>query len=96
MKVTNLNAHTLMNTARGLIEVLRNNKEVTIKTVVTEWNICVEQSGFTGTFDFPVEGWTRKARVIADLERRASQLHEMAFAVEIEEALIVSASSEDV
>ncbi|ELW9389096.1 MULTISPECIES: hypothetical protein [Klebsiella] len=89
MNITNLNAHALMNTAKSLIEMLRNNKKATISKVVTEWNICVEQSGYTTTFDFPVEGWTRKAQVIADLERCAAQLEELAFAVEAEDFVAV-------
>ncbi|SBW55280.1 Uncharacterised protein [Klebsiella pneumoniae] len=93
MNITNLNAHALMNTAKSLIEVLHNNKKATISKVVTEWNICVEQSGCTTTFDFPVEGWTRKAQVIADLERCAAQLEELAFATE---TLTVRASNNEV
>ncbi|MCJ4736965.1 hypothetical protein ACNASG_21200 [Klebsiella pneumoniae] len=93
MNIANLSAHALMNTAKSLIEVLRNNKKATISKVVTEWNICVEQSGYTTTFDFPVEGWTRKAQVIADLERCAAQLEELAFATE---TLTVSASNNEV
>lgn len=87
--ITNLNAHALMNSAKALINTLLNNKKVTIKAVVKEWNICVEQSGLTTVFDFPVEGWTRKAFLISELERCAEQLHEMAFAVEAPEALEV-------
>ncbi|HCF6513974.1 hypothetical protein AAHW51_13760 [Klebsiella pneumoniae] len=92
MNIANLNAHALMNTAKSLIEVLHNNKKATISKVVTEWNICVEQSGYTTTFDFPVEGWTRKAQVIADLERCAAQLEELVFATE---TLTVRASNND-
>lgn len=92
MNITNLNAHALMNTAKSLIETLRNNKKATISKVVTEWNVCVEQSGYTTTFDFPVDGWTRKAQVIADLERCASQLEVLAFATE---TLTVRASNNE-
>lgn len=85
MNITNLNAHALMNSANAMINTLRNNKKATIKAVVTEWNVCVEQSGNDFlVFNFPVEGWTRKAQVIADLERCAAQLHEMAFAAPVE------------
>ncbi|HBS6726845.1 TPA: hypothetical protein MAN53_004034 [Klebsiella pneumoniae] len=93
MNIANLNAHALMNTTESLIEMLRNNKKATISKIVTEWNICVEQSGYTTTFDFPVEGWTRKAQVIADLERCAAQLEELAFATE---TLTVSAYNNEV
>lgn len=78
--ITNLNAHALMNSANALINTLLNNKKATINGVITEWNVCVDQSGFTTMFDFPTTGYTRKAQVIADLERCANQLKEMAFA----------------
>ncbi|HEP0588679.1 TPA: hypothetical protein ACW7QF_001904 [Klebsiella aerogenes] len=93
MNITNLNAHALINITKSLIEMLRNNKKATISKVVTEWNICVEQSGYTTTFDFPVEGRTRKAQVIADLERCAAQLEKLAFATE---TLTVRASNNEV
>ncbi|MGG8110950.1 hypothetical protein PGO46_11795 [Klebsiella aerogenes] len=43
--------------------------------MVTEWSVCVEQGGLTGVFDFPVNGYTRKAQVVADLERCMIQLN---------------------
>ncbi|HGP1177885.1 hypothetical protein [Klebsiella pneumoniae] len=90
--IANLNAHALMNTAESLIVMLRKNKKTTISKVVTEWNACVEQSGYTTTFDLPAEDWTRKAQVVTDLERCAAQLEELVFATE---TLTVRASNND-
>lgn len=66
-----LDATALANTAR---EIIGNIAGRTIANAIAHWNVCVEQSGFTGLYDFPVEGWTRKAQVIADLARCAEQL----------------------
>ncbi|EMG9222510.1 MULTISPECIES: hypothetical protein [unclassified Enterobacter cloacae complex] len=73
MNTKQLNASALYNSAKELIERLATKKS--IKSVVTEWNVCVMQSGADFlTFDFPVEGWTRKAQVVAELERVMVQL----------------------
>lgn len=74
MNTKQLNASALINSAKGYINDLMNTKK-TIKAVLTDWNVCVSQSGADfSTFDFPVEGWTRKAHVVADLERVIVQL----------------------
>ena len=83
----NMNAKALANSARGFIKLLNTKKTTTIGYVVKDWNICVEQSGFTGTFDFPTTGYTRKAYLIADLERCANQLDSMVYADEVEQIL---------
>ncbi|KLW91796.1 hypothetical protein SP99_02016 [Enterobacter sp. BIDMC92] len=64
----------LINNIKNYIEMLTNTK-ATMKAVVTDWNVCIEQSGADFlTFDFPVEGWTRKATLSAEFERVAVQL----------------------
>lgn len=73
MNTKQLNASALKNSAKEMIERLATKK--TIKAVLTDWNVCVMQSGADFlTFDFPVEGWTRKAQVVAELERVMVQL----------------------
>lgn len=74
MNAKQLNAQALLNNITGYIEMLTNTK-ATMKAVVKDWNVCIEQSGADFlTFDFPVEGWTRKATLIAEFERVAVQL----------------------
>lgn len=76
--ITNLNAHALMNSAKGYIKALQETKTTMVK-VVTDWNICVAQSNMI-TYNFPVGEYKRKAHLIADFERVIEQLNEMAFA----------------
>ncbi|UAN55379.1 hypothetical protein [Serratia sp. JSRIV004] len=68
---TKQNAIALANTARS---EAANTTKRTITAIITNWNECVKQAGFTGVFDFPTSGYTRKAQLIADLERCAAQL----------------------
>lgn len=68
---TKQNAIDLAKTARS---EAANTAKRTITAIVTNWNECVEQAGFTGVFDFPIVGYTRKSQIIADLERCAAQL----------------------
>ncbi|MFV9075502.1 hypothetical protein ABQ397_04350 [Serratia fonticola] len=68
---TKQNAIVLANTARS---EAANTAKRTIASIITNWNECVKQAGFTGVFDFPTTGYTRKAQLIADLERCAVQL----------------------
>lgn len=68
---TKQNAIDLANTARS---EAANTAKRTIAAIITNWNECVKQAGFTGVFDFPTTGYTRKAQLIADLERCAAQL----------------------
>lgn len=75
MNAKQLNAQALLNNIKGYINMLTNTK-ATMKAVVKDWNVCIEQSGADFlTFDFPVEGWTRKAVLIAEFERVAVQLN---------------------
>lgn len=74
---TSTNALHLHRSALNLIEQLETKPATRIAATVSEWNICVDQAGFTGTFDFPTTGYTRKAQVIADLKRCAEQLQEI-------------------
>lgn len=74
---TSINALHLSRSALGLIEQLETKQATRIAAAVSEWNICVQQAGFTGTFDFPTTGYTRKAQVIADLKRCIEQLNEI-------------------
>lgn len=76
--MTNFNAKHLANTARDLINLLRTNTKATMAGTVVEWNTCVKQSGLNGTYDFPTTGYTRKAQLIADLDRAADQLDALA------------------
>ncbi|MBC3214269.1 hypothetical protein [Serratia fonticola] len=68
---TKQNAIDLANTARS---EAANTEKRTIASIIANWNECVKQAGFTGVFDFPTTGYTRKAQLIADLERCAAQL----------------------
>ncbi len=68
---TKQNAIELARTARS---EAANTANRTIATIIINWNECVKQAGFTGVFDFPTTGYTRKAQLIADLERCAAQL----------------------
>lgn len=93
MNAKQLNASALFNSAKEMIGLLANSKK-TIKAVVTEWNVCVEQSGLTGVFDFPVDGYTRKAQVVADLERCMIQLNNIKEGREALESAPVEAKHE--
>lgn len=68
---TKQNAIDLARTARS---EAANAAKRTIAKIISNWNECVKQAGFTGVFDFPTTGYTRKAQLIADLERCAAQL----------------------
>ncbi|WP_371972782.1 hypothetical protein ACB496_12925 [Lelliottia nimipressuralis] len=68
---TKQNAIDLARTARS---EAANTAKRTIAALIANWNECVKQAGFTGVFDFPTTGYTRKAQLIADLERCAAQL----------------------
>lgn len=74
-KVIDLNAQALANTARELIERLPKMK---MADALAHWNLCVEQSGFAGTYCFPVVGYTRKSGIRIDLGRVAVQLERIA------------------
>lgn len=76
MKITatKLDAYALANSAKSYIEMLKD-KKVTMAYILKDWNVCVEQSHFTGVFDFPLDGYTRKAQIIADLENAIKQLN---------------------
>lgn len=76
MTTTNLNAQALANSARECIGYAQSTKW-TIAKIVNHWNLCVEQSGLTGVFDFPSD-YKRKAHLIADLERCVEQLTNIA------------------
>lgn len=75
MKIIDMNAQALANTARELIERLPKMK---MADALAHWNLCVEQSGFAGTYGFPVVGYTRKSGIILDLNRVAKQLDRIA------------------
>ncbi|QKN82221.1 hypothetical protein [Scandinavium goeteborgense] len=68
---TKQNAIDLAQTARC---EAANTAKRTIAAIINNWNECVKQAGFMGVFDFPTTGYTRKAQLIADLERCAAQL----------------------
>lgn len=68
---TKQNAIVLARTARS---EAANTAKRTISAIISNWNECVKQAGFTGIFDFPTTGYTRKTQLIADLERCAAQL----------------------
>lgn len=76
MKITatKFDAYALANSAKSYIEMLKD-KKVTMAYILKDWNVCVEQSYFTGVFDFPLDGYTRKAQIIADLENAIKQLN---------------------
>ncbi|WP_369136401.1 hypothetical protein [Klebsiella variicola] len=75
--VVNMNA--LINTARECITTLQAGKK-TMKAVLIHWNLCVKQASESEAslfvYDFPVEGWTRKAMIVSELERCIAQLQE--------------------
>lgn len=77
MTKTELNANALKNSAMECIEYAQG-KKWTIEKIVAHWNICVEQSGFTGTYDFPVNEYKRKSWLISDLKAAATQLTNVA------------------
>ncbi|MGK3224021.1 hypothetical protein ACCW94_02875 [Enterobacter soli] len=81
-----MNAKALANSARDFIKMLNTKKTTTISYVVNDWNVCVEQSGFTGVYDFPTD-YKRKAHLIADLERCAVQLEKLVYADEVKVAV---------
>ncbi|HCT9982786.1 TPA: hypothetical protein OUD88_002876 [Enterobacter hormaechei] len=69
------NSKALANSARSIVKMLNEKKAFTILKAIKEWNVCVEQSGNDFlVYNFPTAGYTRKAQVIADLERCAAQL----------------------
>lgn len=82
----NMNARALANSAHGFIKMLNTKKTTTISYVVNDWNVCVDQSGFTGVYDFPTD-YKRKAHLIADLERCADQLERLVYAEEVKAAV---------
>ncbi|MEX3002713.1 hypothetical protein [Serratia fonticola] len=59
--------------ARDVIKQL-SAKTCKMATAIKNWNEGVKQAGFDGVYDFPTQGYTRKAQIIADLERCAAQL----------------------
>lgn len=75
MKIIDMNAQALANTARELIERLPKMKMV---NALNHWNLCVEQSGFAGTYGLPVVAYTRKSGIRISLERIAVQLERIA------------------
>lgn len=77
MKANQINAAALANTAREVIAMC-DNKKYTIAKIIAHWNLCVEQSGFTGTFDFPATGYIRKSALADDFARCALQLDRIA------------------
>lgn len=77
MKTNQINAAALANTAREVIAMC-DNKKYTIAKIIAHWNLCVEQSGFTGTFDFPATGYIRKSALVDDFSRCAQQLDRIA------------------
>ncbi|AXY81827.1 hypothetical protein HOU14_gp01 [Dickeya phage Luksen] len=74
----NLNARVLGNTAQAYADRLKTDKKFTIAQTLKSWNMIVEREGKSGTYSFPTTGYTRKAQLIADLERCAVQLRELA------------------
>ncbi|AXY81935.1 hypothetical protein [Dickeya phage Mysterion] len=74
----NLNARVLGNTAQAYADRLKTDKKYTIAQTLKSWNMIVEREGKSGTYSFPTTGYTRKAQLIADLERCAEQLRELA------------------
>lgn len=70
---TKQNAIVLARTARS---EATNTAKRTISAIISNWNECVKQSGFTGVFDFPTTGYTRKSQLVAELLRCADQLDE--------------------
>lgn len=74
----NLNARVLGNTAQAYADRLKTDKKYTMAQTLTTWNMIVEREGKSGTYSFPTTGYTRKSQLIADLERCAVQLRELA------------------
>lgn len=74
----NLSARVLGNTAQAYADRLKTDKKYTMAQTLTTWNMIVEREGKSGTYSFPTTGYTRKAQLIADLERCAVQLRELA------------------
>lgn len=72
----NINANALRNTAMEVIAMC-SAKKYKISDIIAHWNLCVEQSGFTGTFDIPT-CYKRKASIVDDMERIALQLERIA------------------
>jgi hypothetical protein len=70
---TKQNAIDLANTARSFSMQLQVKSGVKISAFENDWNICVQQAGFTGIFDVP-NGYKRRSHLISDLERIAAQL----------------------
>lgn len=70
------NAALLANHARDTIKRL-SIKSGKMAWAIESWNAGVKQAGFMGVYDFPVEGYTRKAQIIADLNRCIAQLEEL-------------------
>lgn len=83
------NEKALANSARGYVKALKETR-ITIAAVIKDWNICVSQVGMVGTFDFPTTGYTRKAQLIADLERCAAQLDNLASGLTAEGHMILN------
>lgn len=76
MNANQMNAKALANTAREVIAMC-DNKKFTVAKIIAHWNLCVEQSGFTGTFDCPT-CYKRKTSIVGDMERIALQLDRIA------------------
>lgn len=72
MKTTN--AALLIKAGKDVIAMLST---CTMSKALIEWNACVEQAGYFTVYDFPTTGYTRKAQIIADLERCIKQLEEV-------------------
>lgn len=70
------NAALLADHARDTIKRL-SIKSGKMAWAIESWNAGVKQAGFMGVYDFPVEGYTRKAQIIADLNRCIAQLEEL-------------------
>ena len=83
------NEKALANSARGYVKALKETR-ITIAAVIKDWNICVSQAGMVGTFDFPTTGYTRKVQLIADLERCAAQLDNLAAGLTAEGHMILN------
>lgn len=98
MNAIKLNYTALANTARECAQ-LANGVSGTMKWIVAHWNLCCQQSDL---LTFTTEArYTRRAALAADMLRMAEQLDRLAndcdaITGEPVEALIVSASNEDV
>lgn len=71
---TKANAQHLATIARNMIESLSVKSGVPMAMFLKDWNVCVEQTGFTALYSFPTVGYTRKSQIIADLQNAVSQL----------------------